>query len=60
MIVYRDMTFCSCKECVNASCSRHYSHIDWAKIGDDMGVAMSDFSVCCLNYRKENENVEDR
>lgn len=59
MIVYQDMTFCSCKECINLDCNRNINHINWDALPDNMGVAMSDFSVCCLNYRKGNENADD-
>lgn len=53
MIVYKDMTFCSCKDCTNIGCKRNPNNINWMEIPDDMGVAMSDFSVCCLEYKKE-------
>ena len=59
MITYKDMTFCSCKECVNLDCKKNPNNINWKIIPDYMGVAMSDFSTRCLKYKKENENAED-
>lgn len=59
MIIYKDMTICSCKECVNLDCKRNINNINWALIHDDMAVAMSDFSVCCLEFRKEDAKDEN-
>lgn len=57
MIVYRDMTFCSDKDCANTKCKRNLKNIDLTKVPSDMGIAMSDFYVCCLQ-RVPLENGE--
>lgn len=50
MICYRDMAFCSYKECPNTFCERHYSKIPWDKLPEWMGVSMSDFRGRCKWY----------
>lgn len=44
MICYKDMTFCSNKECVRVRCWRHRSK---AEDAGDMPVAWSDFGADC-------------
>lgn len=44
-----NFTYCDCKECVNTDCERHYSRMHQVS-----RCFSSDFSVCCLNYRKGN------
>lgn len=47
-MIYR-MPWC-CAECSNEECDRHYSNIDVTQVD-----VVTDYSVCCLNYRPKEE-----
>lgn len=55
MMVYRDMAFCSKKDCPNEKCPRHLAHVPWDKLPEYMGVAMRDFAGKCDYWPAEVE-----
>lgn len=39
---YKDMTFCTRKDCIFTHCHRHYSNIPWDELPEYVGVSVGD------------------
>ena len=61
MFGYKDITFCSNKECRNVKCELHLKNVPWDKLPDYMGVTVTDFTRKCKQCQmpKDDQPKED-
>ena len=51
MFGYKDMAFCSNKECLNVKCERNLKNVPWDKLPDYMGVVVTDYTGKCKCFQ---------